>query len=262
MTDIEQISTALKLGENGIWYSPENESVSYPSEGNDRCFAVEDHSFWFRHRNGCIVSAVRAFPPVNHGAIYDIGGGNGFVTRGIAEAGFDVALVEPGAEGCVNAKQRGIENVICATTATAGFRPGALPAVGLFDVIEHMEDDLAFLQSINALMQSGGHLYATVKGTPGHTYSYGYGQDISIGDWAKMILSIGEEKGHWEGVEVVEDEARLRPGKTDLMRLGVDYSKIKRETSWKPKYDRDHGIAETIRYYAENRDKWWGRIDW
>lgn len=107
-----------------------------------------------------------------------------------------------------------------------------------------------------------GHLYATAKGKVGHTYSYGYGKDISIGDWAKLILKIGQELGYWKKKKVVVDDARKRPGKTDLMRLGVDFSKIKGDTKWKPDFEREYGIAETIKYYAQNRDRWWGRIDW
>ena len=107
-----------------------------------------------------------------------------------------------------------------------------------------------------------GHLYAAVKGKPGHIYSYGYGEDVSVGDWASFILRLGEEGGYWRDVKVREDKGRFRPGGTDLMRLGVDYSKMKKETGWRPKYDRVFGVKETIKYYAENRDKWWGRIDW
>jgi dTDP-glucose 4,6-dehydratase len=107
-----------------------------------------------------------------------------------------------------------------------------------------------------------GHLYATVKGKAGHIYSYGYGDDISIGDWAKFILKVGEEEGYWSGVKLKSVDDRRRPGRTDLMRLGVDYTKMMKETGWKPKFDREHGVRETIRYYSENKDRWWGRIDW
>ncbi|MBU0762830.1 MAG: GDP-mannose 4,6-dehydratase [Candidatus Altiarchaeota archaeon] len=107
-----------------------------------------------------------------------------------------------------------------------------------------------------------GHLYATAKGNSGHTYSYGYGQDISIGDWAKDIINIGKELGYWGEKSIVAVKSRMRPGKTDLMKLGVDYTKMKKETKWHPKYDRQYGISETIKYYAQNKDRWWGRIDW
>lgn len=160
--DIASLATRLTRQSDGIWHSDSQEFVSYPDHGNDDCFDVEDHSFWFRHRNECIAAVVDAFPPPQQGAIFDVGGGNGFVARGLARAGHPVVLVEPGQSGAHNAKQRGLEHVVCATTETAGFLPGVLPAVGLFDVIEHVEDDHGFLRDIRTLMVEGGRLYATV----------------------------------------------------------------------------------------------------
>jgi SAM-dependent methyltransferase len=160
--DLAAISTGLTKGEEGIWYGPEHDAVSYPTDGNVASFLVEDRSFWFRHRNACIVAAVQALPPESGSTFFDIGGGNGFVAAGLVEAGFKVVLVEPGRKGAANAHRRGLEHVVCATTVSAGFRDGSLPAVGLFDVIEHVEDDLGFLRSMYGLLQQGGRLYATV----------------------------------------------------------------------------------------------------
>ena len=175
MVDIPSISLGLELGDDGIWYSSDHENLSYPSGGNEYCFAVEDGSFWFRHRNECIASVVASFPPDGDGTIFDIGGGNGLVSLRLAEAGFDVALVEPGKVGATNAKNRGLETVICATTHTARFKERSLPAVGLFDVIEHIEDDLGFLQSIRGLLQKGGRLYTTVP-----SYSFLWSADDAL----------------------------------------------------------------------------------
>lgn len=162
MLDMKSVSSALKLDDNGIWYAKSDQDISYPIDGNENCFVVEDNSFWFKHRNNCITSIIKSYPPMNNGTIFDIGGGNGFVSLGIYNAGFDVALVEPGKAGVINAKNRGLKNVICATTKTAKFKENSLPAVGIFDVLEHIEDDLDFLKSVNHLMTSGGYLYLTV----------------------------------------------------------------------------------------------------
>jgi SAM-dependent methyltransferase len=162
MVDIASIAPGLELREDGIWYSPDAQPVSYPAEGHVACIALEDGSFWFRHRNRCIVAAVRAFPPPDGGTIFDIGGGNGFVARGLLDAGFDTVLLEPGTAGAHNAQRRGVPQIICATTETAQLRDDSLPAVGLFDVIEHIEDDVAFLKSLRAKLRRGGRLYATV----------------------------------------------------------------------------------------------------
>jgi hypothetical protein len=104
---IEALSPSLRLHEDGIWYGPRTEPLSYPADANDACFDLEDDSFWFQHRNRCIVSVVRRFLP-QEGPIFDIGGGNGFVSAGLEDAGFDVVLVEPGPAGAANAKKRGI----------------------------------------------------------------------------------------------------------------------------------------------------------
>ena len=162
MIDIPSISSGLELGEDGIWHATKDEKVSYPAKGNETCFALEDGSFWFKHRNQCIARLVRRYPPGDHGAVFDIGGGNGFVAQGLMAAGVDVVLVEPGGAGAANAKQRGVKHVIRATTDTAGFMPGCFPAAGLFDVLEHIQGDVAFLQSIRRFMMPGGRLYLTV----------------------------------------------------------------------------------------------------
>ncbi len=162
MVDIQAISTGLKLGEDGIWYSKDIHDISYPSDGNQICFDIEDRSFWFKHRNSCILTAVKSYPPPNDGTIFDVGGGNGFVSSALAAAGFNVALVEPGQTGASNAKRRGLETVICATLEDAQVKPQSLSAVGVFDVVEHIEDDLSFLTSIRDLLQKDGRIYVTV----------------------------------------------------------------------------------------------------
>ncbi|MCB0332599.1 MAG: class I SAM-dependent methyltransferase, partial [Bdellovibrionales bacterium] len=153
-------SSNLELRSDGLWVSKDQSEIAYPESGNEGCYQIEENSFWFRHRNNAIVSVIRAFAP--NGAIYDIGGGNGFVSLGMKDAGFDVVLVEPGVSGALNGKKRGLETVVCSTLQDAQFAPHSLPAVGIFDVLEHIEDDVAFLQMIRAALRPDGKLYLTV----------------------------------------------------------------------------------------------------
>lgn len=183
--DIQTICSGLNLANDGIWYGRGNAAVSYPADGHEQCFAVEDSSFWFRHRNACIVAVASEFPPPGDGAIFDIGGGNGFVSMGLANAGFDVALVEPGHVGAVNAKRRGVRNVICATAESAQFTPHSLSAAGLFDVIEHIDDAPAFLRSVKGLLRPQGYLYATV---PAYQ-SLWSDEDVSAGHYRRYTMS-------------------------------------------------------------------------
>lgn len=158
------LPTELERRGDGIWYAREREPVSYLEEGNEVCFELEEKSFWFQHRAECLKSVIRRFPPA--GAIFDIGGGNGFVSRTLQDAGYEAVLVEPGEAGARNAARRGIQTVICATLATAKFSPSSIPAAGIFDVLEHIEDAPGFLEEIARCIKPGGRLYITVPAFP------------------------------------------------------------------------------------------------
>ncbi len=145
---------------DGIWFSENIQQISYPHEANRVYFEVEDNSFWFQHRNNCIADLARAFNIPKQ--FFDIGGGNGFVSTGMQKEGYDVVLLEPGIEGCLNGKTRGIKNIICTTLQNCGLPEASIPSCGLFDVIEHIEDDLGILKQVNFFMEENGVLLLTV----------------------------------------------------------------------------------------------------
>lgn len=57
--NIADLSPVLRQDQHGIWVSSHAAEISYPSDGNSRCFHVEDRSYWFEHRNNVISDAVR-----------------------------------------------------------------------------------------------------------------------------------------------------------------------------------------------------------
>lgn len=162
--DLSSLATNLEEAEPGFWVSRARSPVSYPDSGNEWCARVEEGSFWFRHRSQCVNEMVRRHPP--RGPIFDIGGGNGFMARGLEEAGWQSVLVEPGPVGARHGWARGLRPVVCATVADAGFRPGSLEAAGLFDVLEHQRDEADFLASLRECLAPGGWLYLTVPALP------------------------------------------------------------------------------------------------
>ena len=108
-----------------------------------------------------------------------------------------------------------------------------------------------------------GHLMVAAHGMPGDVYVYGQGENISMRDWAELILRVGEEAGHWPGDrEVVSVPERHRPGASEVLALKVGFEKLARETGWQPLVSWEDGVRQTIAWYADNRDKWAGRVDW
>jgi SAM-dependent methyltransferase len=158
--DLSKLATNIEQDNDGIWFSEAHSAISYPEDGNDLCFELEEGSFWFNHRNRCLVEALSRFPP--GGLLFDIGGGNGYVSLAIQHAGWPVVLVEPGDKGCRNAQRRGIHHIICSTLEDAGFAAGSMPAAGAFDVVEHTQDDLEFLRMVAGYLRPGGRLYLSV----------------------------------------------------------------------------------------------------
>jgi len=195
MLDLQRLSSNLSQADDGIWYARGGSPTSYPPEGAERCAQIEDTSFWFRHRNQCIVALVGAYPPSQGGAIFDIGGGNGYVARGLADAGFELVLVEPSPFGARIAKQRGIGTVVCSTLQDAGFAAASLPAIGLFDVVEHIEDDASFMNAIHGLLAPAGRLYMTVPAYPGlwsaEDTATGHFRRYTVGSLTRLLESTG-----------------------------------------------------------------------
>lgn len=231
----------LVRDDDGIWSCRDAATVSYPAEGHDRCFEVEDGSFWFRHRNDCIVAAARRYPPPGGGAIVDVGGGNGYVSAGLARAGFDVVLVEPGRAGAENARRRGLERVICARIEDVRFDSASVPACGLFDVLEHVEDDRGFLVALRELLQPGGRLYLTVP-----AYRALWSRDDELAGHFRRYRLAGLTASLREAgfeVELASYFFRITPPailalRTLPSRLGLARDRIRRET-----VRRDHLAA-------------------
>lgn len=145
----------------GILHSDTTTILSYPEIGHDICFHLEDKSFWFKHRNNCIVEAIQQHPP--EGMILDIGGGNGYVTRRLIDEGHSAVLIEPRISGAFNGKmRRNLPVVVCSTLQDLVLPDSSVAAIGCFDVFEHIENGLSFVSEINRVLKPDGLLYLTL----------------------------------------------------------------------------------------------------
>jgi hypothetical protein len=181
--NLHDYSDRWQPSSDGVWRDKEIERISYPSEGNETCFQVEESSFWFGHRNAVIGSLVQNFRPT--GLFFDVGGGNGFVARSLQDQGIPTVLVEPGPQGVNNARHRGVACVVQSMWSPTIVHANSASAVGLFDVVEHIEDDLGFLQGVHETLTNNGLIFITV---PAQRWLWSY-EDVHAGHYRRYHLT-------------------------------------------------------------------------
>jgi len=85
----------------------------------------------------------------------------------------------------------------------------------------------------------------------GKVVNAGSGVEISIENLVKEISSLmGIE------IRIKQEEQRMRPEKSEVMRLVCDNSQIKSLTNWVPKYDLISGLKLTVEWIKENVDNY------
>jgi hypothetical protein len=148
----------------GIIVKDLNDTISYPETLNDFCFAVEDSSDWFQFRNELIHHYVKKW--LQDGDFLDIGGGNGFQAKALSDLKIingDIILIEPGYAGCLNAKKRDCKFIYCGFFQDLDFnKQHNITMCGLFDVIEHVEDDIIFLNQLYSKLPINSRVFINV----------------------------------------------------------------------------------------------------
>jgi NAD dependent epimerase/dehydratase len=88
--------------------------------------------------------------------------------------------------------------------------------------------------------------------TVGEVINLGAGKGETIGNITKIILRVLDK----EELPVVQDPARIRPNKSEVLRLICDNSKAKELAGWETRYTLTEGIQETIQWIKKNLDKY------
>ena len=149
------------------------------SSGYDPAFfakldGVEDRHFWFRARKravGTILRQIAAeFPPGYN--VLELGCGNGGMLRLLQQCcpGGHVFGMDLFREALVHAKYRSNRPLVQGDVLRPPFS-AALHLVGMFDVLEHIQDDEQVLRSVRTMLVPGGALCITV---PAHMSLWSY----------------------------------------------------------------------------------------
>ncbi|MEI7715377.1 MAG: methyltransferase domain-containing protein, partial [Mycobacterium sp.] len=117
------------------WLRRDVAQVSYPRGKLDSLSGGGGEGFWLDARADAVGELLRE---ASITTIWDVGAGSGAMAKRLGRYGVDVLSVEPLPEGAREIANMGAE-VFCGTLHDLGLPSGSLPAVGLFDVLEHLE---------------------------------------------------------------------------------------------------------------------------
>ena len=82
----------------------------------------------------------------------------------------------------------------------------------------------------------------------GESTNIGMNNEISIKNLVEKISTILNKK-----INIITDQERVRPDKSEVTRLVCDNSKIKKFTDWDPEYNLDKGLRETLDWIEQNK---------
>jgi len=81
----------------------------------------------------------------------------------------------------------------------------------------------------------------------GEITNIGMSNEISIGDLVNKIATLVGKQ-----IDIITEEERVRPDKSEVERLYCSNKKLIENTEWKPDYDLDKGLSETIDWLKNN----------
>jgi ubiquinone/menaquinone biosynthesis C-methylase UbiE len=146
------------IGPDGSDVSYDGSDVSYPEGGLDVLGLDGGHGFWFDHRFQAVLDLL-----THEGvtSLWDVGAGAGSMVGRLSQAGIDVVAVEPLRAGAEASARLGVTS-FCGTLQDLQLPDACLPAIGMFDVLEHLEHPEELLKETHRVLQPDGILVVTV----------------------------------------------------------------------------------------------------
>lgn len=174
-----------------------SQDVSFPSLAYELDSKNQDLDyFWANYRATRIFDTLREF---GQDMMWEIGSGDGSAAIPLTKLGQSVICVEPLHNGAMVTRNLGIPT-FCGKLEDFDIPNYSLPSVGLFDVIEHIEDTTIFLDFIALKLSNQGLLFLTVPMYPWLFSDF----DISVGHFRRYTFdSVGKELAE-SGFEIVK----------------------------------------------------------
>lgn len=86
----------------------------------------------------------------------------------------------------------------------------------------------------------------------GQTVNLGVGHGEPVGTVAQLILKVLGK----EGLPIERDAARVRPERSEVLRLISDSTVARQVCGWQPRYTLEQGLAETVQWIQRHLDRY------
>jgi SAM-dependent methyltransferase len=153
--------------------------AAYDPEFFAQLVRAEDRHFWFRHRNKLLAAVLE--PVVRNlkvpYRVLEVGCGTGNTLRVLEQVCRGAALTgtDPFEEALAIARGRVRCKLVRADVAHLDL-PGTFELMAAFDVLEHIDDDIAAVRRLRSKSADGGRLMVTV---PAHQHLWSYADDAA-----------------------------------------------------------------------------------
>lgn len=124
----------------------------------DLIHGAED-SWWYEGRTAVITSVLRKLRVRGEKGILDFGAGFGAMREPLSKYGADIYAFEPDGPASLECTRRGYTDVFKTADEALSRR---YDLIGLFDVLEHIEDDRAFIARLRSSLDGSGRVIITV----------------------------------------------------------------------------------------------------
>jgi SAM-dependent methyltransferase len=155
-------------------------------------------SWWNEHRVRWVVAGLKAAGITE---LVEVGAGSGAMTARLAQEGVEIVAVEPLYEGASGIAALG-HAAFCGVLADLALPDDAVPALGYFDVLEHLPDPRAELTEAFRVLQPGGILVVTV---PSYQWLWSE-EDVHAGHFRRYTKATLRELVEGAGLATVRVE--------------------------------------------------------
>lgn len=141
---------------------PKSKKKNYPKEAFEALYKIEDQHFWFAVREEVIKIVInKNIKQKKDHSFLEIGCGTGIVLLLLEKLGFLVTGLDIHKEGLQLARKRTGARLLCADIYNLKEK-NKYENIGLFDVIEHVDNDALFLTTCRKMLINEGRIVITV----------------------------------------------------------------------------------------------------